>query len=136
MVIVVHGSDVCRRNTSVLLPAGMLVNAGTSILLIDLRNHVDSEVDSGRLTLGALEYRDVLGAFDYLCSIGYGKEHIGVMGVFLGAAVVLDALYNLYHNSGGHAGLWVVEGTRHMEVMFRYTDQYREKLVDFFRVSL
>ena len=90
-VIVVHGGDVCRRNTSVLLPAGMLANHGFNVLLIDLRNHGDSEVVGQRGTAGSTEYKDVLGAFDWLLTQGFASEQIGLMGVSLGAATSTNA---------------------------------------------
>lgn len=219
VVIVVHGGDVCRRNTSVLLPAGMLANNGFDVLLIDLRNHGDSEVVSGRFTAGATEYRDALGAFDWLVVQGYAPEKIGLMGVSLGAATSVDAFgaepgiaalwsdsafadissviddqlamygipgflkggvmlvarlngtdlnamvpveaithtngrpvmlvqgtadewinvraaYRLYEASGGTADLWIVDGTRHVEAMFIYPDEYARRMVAFFNAAL
>ena len=90
VVIVIHGGDVCKRNTSVLLPAGMLANNGFNVLLIDLRNHGDSEVVGKRFT-GVTEYRDALGAYDWLISRGYAPESIGIMGVSMGAATSVNA---------------------------------------------
>ncbi len=90
-IIVTHGGDVCKRNTSVLLPAGMLANKGFNILLIDLRNHGASDVVGERYTAGVEEYKDVLGAFDWLVEEGYAPEKIGLMGVSMGAATSLNA---------------------------------------------
>ncbi len=90
VVIVVHGGDVCKRNTSVLLPAGMLANNGFDVLLIDLRNHGDSEVVGERFT-GTDEYKDALGAYDWLITQGYAPESIGIMGVSMGAATSVNA---------------------------------------------
>ena len=90
VVIVVHGGDVCKRNTSVLLPAGMLANNGFNVLLIDLRNHGDSEIVGERFT-GTDEYKDALGAYDWLISQGYAPESIGIMGVSMGAATSVNA---------------------------------------------
>jgi uncharacterized protein len=90
-IIVTHGGDVCKRNTSVLLPAGMLANNGFNVLLIDLRNHGASEVTGSRYTAGVEEYKDVLGAFDWLQTQGYAPAKIGLMGVSMGAATSLDA---------------------------------------------
>lgn len=219
VVIVVHGGDVCRRNTSVLLPAGMLANNGFDVLLIDLRNHGDSEVVTGRYAAGATEYRDVLGAFDWLRGQGYSPEKIGLMGVSLGAATSVDAFgvepaiaalwsdsafadissviddqlamngipgflkggvmlvaslngtdlnavvpveaithtngrpvmivqgtedewinvaaaHRLFEASGEGAELWIIEGTRHVEAMFIYPDEYAQRMVNFFSASL
>lgn len=91
VVIVVHGADVCRRNTTVLLPAGMLAHNGFNVLLLDLRNHGDSQVVSKRFTAGVREYKDVLGAFDWLRAQGYAAPHIGVLGISMGAATSLNA---------------------------------------------
>jgi len=91
VVIVTHGGDVCKRNTSVLLPAGMLANNGFNVLLIDLRNHGASDVVGERFTAGTEEYKDVLGAFDWLLSQGYDAREIGLMGVSMGAATSLNA---------------------------------------------
>jgi dipeptidyl aminopeptidase/acylaminoacyl peptidase len=91
VVIVVHGADVCRRNTSVLLPSGMLAHNGFNVLSIDLRNHGDSEVVSKRFTAGVTEYKDVLGAFDWLRAQGYAAEHIGMLGVSMGASTSINA---------------------------------------------
>ena len=90
-VIVVHGADMCRRNTNVLLPAGMLANNGFNVLSIDLRSHGDSEVVGNRFTAGMTEYRDVLGAFDWLRIKGYADGKIGVLGVSMGGATAINA---------------------------------------------
>jgi fermentation-respiration switch protein FrsA (DUF1100 family) len=91
-VIVVHGFGACRRDFSVLLPAGMLHKDGFSVLLIDLRDHGDSTIEDGRFAGGTDEYRDVLGAWDWLQSEqGLSPNSIGLVGVSLGAATVLLA---------------------------------------------
>ena len=219
VVIVVHGGDVCKRNTSVLLPAGMLANNGFNVLLIDLRNHGASGVTGSRYTAGVEEYKDVLGAFDYLVAAGYAPEKIGLMGVSMGAATSLNAfgtdtsigavwadssftdlptlledqlaMYGLpafmkyavtivsevqgfkinaispiesvqnninrpmsfvhgtedewinvsaaeplYQASGENAELWIIDGTRHVEAMFIYPEEYQAKMVDFFNRAL
>lgn len=219
VVIVVHGGDVCKRNTSVLLPAGMLANNGFNVLLIDLRNHGASEVTGSRYTAGVEEYKDVLGAFDYLVAAGYAPKKIGLMGVSMGAATSLNAfgsdtsigavwadssftdlptlledqlaMYGLpafmkyavtivsevqgfeinaispiasvqnnvnrpmffvhgtedewidvsaaeplYQASGENAELWIIDGTRHVEGMFIYPEEYQERMVNFFNRAL
>ena len=90
-VIVVHGYDSCRRDPVVMLPAAMLHHAGFGILLIDLRNHGDSDADNGRWAGGSKEYRDVLGAWDWLVQAGHDPARIGLMGMSLGAATVTIA---------------------------------------------
>ncbi len=91
-VIVVHGFTACRRDHAVLLPAGMLHRNGFSVLLIDLRDHGDSTIEDGRFAGGTNEYRDVLGAWDWLRSEQrIPADRIGLTGISLGAATVLLA---------------------------------------------
>jgi uncharacterized protein len=91
-VVVVHGHTACKRDPAVLLAAGMLHRAGVSALLIDLRDHGDSTVEDGRYAGGTEEYRDVLGAWDWLRTaqaVPIGR--IGLLGISLGAATVMIA---------------------------------------------
>lgn len=90
-VILVHGVSSCKRDSSSLIPAGMLHQGGFNVLMIDMRNHGDSEITNGRTTVGNLEYRDILGAFDWLQAQGYAPEHIGLLGVSLGAGTSVIA---------------------------------------------
>jgi len=91
-VVVVHGHTSCKRDHDVLLPAGMLYRHGYSVLLIDLRDHGDSTDEDGRFAAGTEEYRDVLGAWDWLqSSQSIPAERIGLLGISLGAATVLIA---------------------------------------------
>ena len=90
-VIVVHGRYSCRRDPIVMLPAGMLHAAGFGVLLIDLRNHGDSDVDNGRWAGGAKEFRDVLGAWDWLVARGHDPSRIGLFGASLGGGTVTIA---------------------------------------------
>src|SRR4029450_678129 len=61
-------------------------------LLIDLRDHADSTFEDGRYAGGTEEYRDVLGAWDWLQSAkGVPADRIGLLGVSLGAATTLIA---------------------------------------------
>jgi uncharacterized protein len=91
-VIVVHGFTACRHDHAVLLPAGMLYKHGYSVLLVDLRDHGDSTREDGRFAGGTDEYRDVLGAWDWVrTEQGVDAGSIGLVGVSLGAATVLLA---------------------------------------------
>jgi dipeptidyl aminopeptidase/acylaminoacyl peptidase len=92
VVIAVHGRGSCRRSPGVLLPAGMLHRTGFGVLVIDLRNHGDSDVDNGRWAGGGKEYRDPLGAWDWLVAQGYRPERIGIFGSSLGAATIMIAM--------------------------------------------
>lgn len=91
IVILVHGYNACRRDWTVLLPAGMLHRAGFGVLIPDLRNHGDSDSDGGRWAGGAKEFRDVLGAWDWLRGRGVVAARIGIYGVSLGAATTTIA---------------------------------------------
>jgi dipeptidyl aminopeptidase/acylaminoacyl peptidase len=91
-VILVHGHGACRRDPVVLLPAGMLHRNGFSVLLLDLRDHGDSTIEDGRHAGGSEEYRDLLGAWDWLrVEKGIGAEQIGAWGASMGAATALIA---------------------------------------------
>lgn len=91
-IVIVHGHTACKRDPDVLLPAGMLYRNGFSVLLIDLRDHGDSTDEDGRYAGGTEEYRDVLGAWDWLQSAeALPAERIGLVGISLGAATSLIA---------------------------------------------
>ncbi len=92
-IILVHGVGSCKHSPYILLPAGMLNRNGFNVLMIDLRNHGDSTVEDGRYSAGVKEYKDVLGAWDWLTtSKGIPAERIGLFGTSLGAATVIDAM--------------------------------------------
>jgi dipeptidyl aminopeptidase/acylaminoacyl peptidase len=91
-VIVVHGLGDCRRQDRVLLAAGMLHRHGFGALQIDLRNHGQSDRDDGHYAGGVKEYRDVLGAWDWLVAQGVPPGRIGLWGESLGAATVMIAM--------------------------------------------
>lgn len=91
-VILVHGLNGCKRAPSILLPAGMLHHADFNVLMFDLRDHGDSQIEDGRFAGGTEEYRDVLGAWDWLVSEkNIPPEQIGLFGTSLGAASVMIA---------------------------------------------
>lgn len=92
-VVLVHGLGSNRRSHEVLIPAGMLWRAGFSVLLVDLREHGESDVADGRTALGNDEYLDVLGAWDWLVEKqGADPSRIGLFGASVGAATVIIAL--------------------------------------------
>jgi dipeptidyl aminopeptidase/acylaminoacyl peptidase len=84
-VVLVHGIQSCRREPNVLLPAAMLHQAGFSVLLMDLRDHGDSEGDDGRFAGGSEEYLDVLGGWDWVAGQGVSAERIGLLGLSFGS---------------------------------------------------
>ncbi len=92
-LIIVHGLDSCKRSPSPLLVAGMLHNAGYNTLLMDMRDHGDSEVEDNRYDAGTVEYRDVLGAWDWLVNEqNVPEDQIGLAGLSLGSAAALIAM--------------------------------------------
>ncbi len=91
-VILVHGRDAVRGDElrgSTFDLACDLMDAGLSVLMIDLRGHGES--GAARLTFGVHERRDVLGAVDYLLSAGYERGTIGVLGASMGGVSVIGA---------------------------------------------
>ncbi|MEO5941093.1 MAG: alpha/beta fold hydrolase [Candidatus Limnocylindrales bacterium] len=92
VVIVAHGRAACRRDPTALLPAGMLHRRGFGVLMVDLREHGDSTIQDGHYAAGTTEYRDILGAWDWLQREKLVRaDRIGLAGVSLGAATVLIA---------------------------------------------
>ena len=86
-VILVDGLGGCKNSIAVLIPAGMLWRNGFNVLLIDLRDIGDSTFQDGRSTIGNEEYRDVLGAWDWLVNEkGIDPKRIGLFANSLGGA--------------------------------------------------
>lgn len=91
-VIVVHGQGSCKRDPAILMPAGMLHRQGFGVLLIDVRDSGDSSTEDGRFGAGSDEYRDVLGAWDWLVGGGTAPQRIGLFGQSGGAAAIVVAM--------------------------------------------
>ena len=91
-VILSHGLGGCRMGANDLLAAGMLHRHGISVLMIDLRDHGDSTKEDMRFAGGTEEYRDVLGAWDWLRARGVPEPRIGLLGFSLGAATTMIAM--------------------------------------------
>ena len=91
-VILSHGFTGCRFGPGDLLAAGMLHRHGIAVLMIDLRNHGDSTMVDMRFAGGVVEYRDVLGAWDWLRARGVPERRIGLLGFSLGAATTMIAM--------------------------------------------
>jgi dipeptidyl aminopeptidase/acylaminoacyl peptidase len=90
-VILVHGVKTCRRDDTILMPAGMLHRHGFGVLLIDQRDHGDSDDEDLRFAAGTEEYLDVLGAWDWLVGQGVPEARIGILGMSFGAATTVIA---------------------------------------------
>lgn len=91
-VVLTHGIHSCKCHPEVLIPASMLNQQGYNVLLIDLRNHGESDSDGGRTAVGNDEYLDVLGAWDWLqTEKGFAPEKIGLLGNSLGGGTTLIA---------------------------------------------
>lgn len=91
-VVVVHGQGSCRRDPTILVPAGMLHAEGFGVLLIDMRDNGESTREDGRYGFGSDEFRDVLGAWDWLVAQGVPARRIGLFGESGGAAAVVVAM--------------------------------------------
>ncbi|MEC8461371.1 MAG: alpha/beta fold hydrolase [Pseudomonadota bacterium] len=87
VVIVVHGIKPSHKaSSSPLLVSAMLLKSGFNTLRIDLQNYGDSTHLDSFIRLGQTEYKDILGAFDWL--LQYKKYHpskVGIVGLSLGA---------------------------------------------------
>ncbi len=91
-VIITHGYSACRRSDASLLPAGMLHRAGFNVLVIDQRDVGESDIEDGRSAAGTEEYRDLLGAWDWLQTAqGIPRQRIGLFGYSLGGAITINA---------------------------------------------
>jgi len=92
VVILVDGLGGCKNSIAVLVPGGMLWRNGWNVLLIDLRDTGDSTFEDGRSAIGNEEYRDVLGAWDWLVDVqGVASERVGLFANSLGGATALYA---------------------------------------------
>lgn len=93
VVLVTHGFPQCKCDSNVLLPAGMLYRNGFNVLLIDLRNHGESDAPTRHASYGSREYLDVLGAWEWLQrEKRFAPQRIGLLGVSMGASTTLIAL--------------------------------------------
>ena len=92
VVIVVHGQGSCRRDAVTLLPAGMLVRNGFGVVVVDLRDHGESDREDGHWAGGVDEWQDVLGAWRWLRDKGYPAGQIGLYGGSMGAGSVVYAM--------------------------------------------
>lgn len=91
-VVLVHGIRSCKANHEVLLPAGMLVADGHNVLMIDMRDHWESTLEDGQVSVGQKEWRDVVAAWSWLQSEkSVDPSQIGVFGASMGAGTAAIA---------------------------------------------
>ncbi|HET9849513.1 MAG TPA: alpha/beta hydrolase [Candidatus Dormibacteraeota bacterium] len=94
-LVVVHGKGQNRVNAdfnAVGLAKDFLAH-GFDVLLFDLRSCGTSEGD--RFTLGNLEPRDLLGAYDFMRGRGYAANRMAILGDSEGAVTVIEAAKDL-----------------------------------------
>lgn len=94
-VIIVHGFRANRVNpdfNAVGLGKNLLAH-GYDVLLFDLRSCGTS--DGSRFTLGTLEPRDLLGAYDFMRAQHYVAAKMAIIGDSEGAATVIGAAKEL-----------------------------------------
>jgi len=92
VVILVHGRGMCKSKYEVLLPANMLWKMGFNVMVIDMRNHGNSDPDKdGLIKWGKTEHLDVLGAWDWLQTQGWLPTQIGLLGCSMGGGTTTIA---------------------------------------------
>jgi len=83
VVIQAHGYEGSRTKEKPSFPVTQaLVQNGISVLMFDFRGSGDSE--GSLVSVGDFEQRDLLGAIDYVRSLGY--QNIGIIGYSMGAS--------------------------------------------------
>ena len=98
IVVVVHGlfpNGKCKPESNLI--ASLLLKNKINALTIDLRNYGDSTTKSKYENLGLSEYKDVLGAFDFLFKNGFEKYEIGIVGISLGGTSAIFAAEHEQH---------------------------------------
>jgi len=95
VVIIVHGlfpNGKCKPESNII--ASLLIQQKINALTIDLRNYGQSDTVSKYENLGLRSYNDVLGAFDFLKTIGFNSDQIGLHGISLGGSTAIFAAAN------------------------------------------
>ena len=85
-IIFVHGIRGCKAGGNILMPAGMLANAGFNVIAFDLRDHGESSIEDDRVSAGQKEWKDVVAVHDWLIAEKGAQEgRIGLFGNSMGA---------------------------------------------------
>ena len=91
VVIQTHGmpqNGKCKPE--MLLMQSYLAESGINSLSFDLRNYGNSDVVSDYVSIGQKEYRDILGAYDWLVSEkGYSPGEVGMTAFSLGGGAAI-----------------------------------------------
>lgn len=88
-IINVHGYKNSRYTHYIQDRANYMVDMGYNVLTPDLADNSGKTVEDGRISMGFDERYDVLGAFDYLLSLGFTPDRIGLVSESMGAATSL-----------------------------------------------
>mgnify|MGYP001174335135 FL=1 len=91
VVIQTHGMPMNGKcKPEMLLMQGYLTEGGINTLSFDLRNYGQSEVVSDYFAMGQIEYRDLLGAYDWLVEEkGYQSGEVGMTAISLGGGAAI-----------------------------------------------
>jgi len=106
---------------------GDLLRHGYDVLLFDFR--ATGRSAGGRYTLGNLERRDVLGAYDFMRAQGYRAGRMAFIAVSLGAAAALEAAPQM-----SEAGAIVIDSSfaELRPMIYKLYDQYSRGFPRFF----
>ena len=111
-VIFVHGIRGCKSDGALLIPSGMLANAGFNVVVFDLRDHGESSIDDNRVSGGQDEWKDVVAVFDWLIEEqGAEPDNIGIFGNSMGAGTVAIA----FSFDDRMSSVWLDSGYADME---------------------
>ena len=91
VVILTHGMPVNGKcKPEMLLMQGYLAEGGINTLSFDLRNYGNSDVVDDFVSVGQKEYKDLLGAYDWLISEkAYQPGEVGMTGISLGGGAAI-----------------------------------------------
>ena len=91
VVIQTHGMPVNGKcKPEMLLMQGYLANGGINTLSFDLRNYGESDVVGDYFAVGQIEYKDLLGAYDWLISEkGYQPGEVGMTAISAGGGAAI-----------------------------------------------
>ena len=91
-IIFTHGIRGCKSGGQLLIPSGMLLNAGFNVIVFDLRDHGESSIDDNRVSGGQDEWKDVVAVFDWLIEEKKASpDKIGLFGTSMGAGTTAIA---------------------------------------------